>query len=277
MAEKLYYSMGEVTEMFDVEASLIRYWCSQFTCLRPKRNAKGNRLFSPQDIERLKRIHHLLKEKKMTIEGAQKAMRKRNIEAEKNDSDITLLEQLQSLRAMLVDMRNNMGEPLPEESIVEELHVEEPLAVAQPAEPIAEVQPVAEVVAEEVAAEPVAEPVEEVVEEVAAEPIVEVVEEPTVEVTAEPAELTIEDIFEQKTEVVAEVVEPTAEESAEPQAEVVAEPQIEIAAEPLAAVAEPQPQQLVKPKKKRAPRRKLIGEEGVVERPLFPFYEQTLF
>ena len=280
MAEKLYYSMGEVTEMFDVEASLIRYWCSQFTCLRPKRNAKGNRLFTPQDIERLKRIHHLLKEKKMTIEGAQKAMRKRNIEAEKNDSDITLLEQLQSLRAMLVDMRNNMGEPLPEESIVEELHVEEPLVVAQPAEPIAEVQPVAEVVAEEVAAEPVeevVEPIEEVVEEVAAEPIVEVVGEPTVEVAAEPAELTIEDIFEQKTEVVVEVVEPTVEENAEPQTEVVAEPQIEIAAEPLAAVAEPQPQQLVKPKKKRAPRRKLIGEEGVVERPLFPFYEQTLF
>ena len=284
MAEKLYYSMGEVTEMFDVEASLIRYWCSQFTCLRPKRNAKGNRLFTPQDIERLKRIHHLLKEKKMTIEGAQKAMRKRNIEAEKNDSDITLLEQLQSLRAMLVDMRNNMGEPLPEESIVEELHVEEPLVVAQPAEPIVEVQPVAEVVAEEVAAESVADPVEEVaepiekvVEGVAAEPIVEVVEEPTVEVAAEPAELTIEDIFEQKTEVVVEVVEPTVEENAEPQTEVVAEPQIEIAAEPLAAVAEPQPQQLVKPKKKRAPRRKLIGEEGVVERPLFPFYEQTLF
>jgi DNA-binding transcriptional MerR regulator len=277
MAEKLYYSMGEVTEMFDVEASLIRYWCSQFTCLRPKRNAKGNRLFTPQDIERLKRIHHLLKEKKMTIEGAQKAMRKRNIEAEKNDSDITLLEQLQSLRAMLVDMRNNMGEPLPEESIVEELHVEEPLVVAQPAEPIVEVQPVAEVVAEEVAAKPVAEPAEEVVEEVAAEPIVEVVEEPTVEVAAEPAELTIEDIFEQKTEADVEVVEPTVEESAEPQAEVVAEPQMEIAAEPIAAVAEPQPQQLVKPKKKRAPRRKLIGEEGVVERPLFPFYEQTLF
>ena len=62
MAEKLYYSMGEVTEMFDVEASLIRYWCSQFSCLRAKRNAKGNRMFSPQDIERLKRIHHLLKE-----------------------------------------------------------------------------------------------------------------------------------------------------------------------------------------------------------------------
>lgn len=164
MAEKLYYSMGEVTEMFDVEPSLIRYWCSQFSCLKPKRNAKGNRMFTPQDIERLKRIHHLLKEKKMTIEGAQKAMRKRNIEAEENDSDISLLEQLQSLRAMLVEMREGIGE-----------------------------------------------------------------EEPIEEVTATPT-----------SDVETEQSEPVQ-------------------------------------KKKRAPRRKLIGEEGVVERPLFPFYEQTLF
>ena len=165
MVEKLYYSMGEVTEMFDVEASLIRYWCSQFTCLRPKRNAKGNRLFTQQDIERLKRIHHLLKEKKMTIEGAQKAMRKRNIEAEEKDSDIELLEQLQSLRAMLVEMREGIGEEVPIEEV----------APAEPAPPSADEQH---------------EPVQ---------------------------------------------------------------------------------------KKKRTPRRRLIGEEGVVERPLFPFYEQTLF
>ena len=165
MAEKLYYSMGEVTEMFDVEASLIRYWCSQFSCLRPKRNAKGNRLFTPQDIERLKRIHHLLKEKKMTIEGAQKAMRKRNIEAEEKDSDIELLEQLQSLRAMLVEMREGIGE-------------------------------------------------EENIEDIApAKPVTSPSEEPS-----EPVQ-----------------------------------------------------------KKKRIPRRRLIGEEGVVERPLLPFFEQTLF
>ena len=165
MAEKLYYSMGEVTEIFDVEASLIRYWCSQFSCLRPKRNAKGNRLFTSQDIERLKRIYHLLKEKKMTIEGAQKAMRKRNIEAEEKDSDIELLEQLQSLRAMLVEMREGIGE-------------EEDLEIVAPAK------------------------------------------------------------------------------SATNSSEELPEPQ---------------------PKKKRVPRRRLIGEEGVVERPLLPFFEQTLF
>ena len=166
MAEKLYYSMGEVTEMFDVEASLIRYWCSQFSCLRPKRNSKGNRMFTPQDIDRLKRIHHLLKEKKMTIEGAQKAMKKRVIEAEQNDSDVALLEQLQSLRASLVEMRDSIAE-----------------------------------LAENV----------------------------------EPASSSTDTSVAAATEI-----EPT-------------------------------------PKKKRTPRRKLIGEEGVVETPLFPFYEQRLF
>ena len=79
MAEKLYYSMGEVTEMFDVTPALIRYWCEQFSTLKPKRNAKGNRLFSPNDIEQLKLIYHLLKEKRMTIEGAKKALRKERV------------------------------------------------------------------------------------------------------------------------------------------------------------------------------------------------------
>ena len=66
MAEKLFYSMGEVAEMFDVNASLIRHWESQFSVIRPKRNKKGNRLFSPQDVENLKLIYHLVKERGMT-------------------------------------------------------------------------------------------------------------------------------------------------------------------------------------------------------------------
>ena len=58
---KLLYSMGEVTEMFDVNASLIRYWESKFDCLKPKKNKKGNRLFTPEDVENLKLIYHLVK------------------------------------------------------------------------------------------------------------------------------------------------------------------------------------------------------------------------
>ena len=75
MADKLYYSMGALAEMFAVNTSLIRHWESQFDILRPKRNKKGNRLFSPQDVESLKLIYHLVKERGMTLEGAKKALR----------------------------------------------------------------------------------------------------------------------------------------------------------------------------------------------------------
>lgn len=222
MVEKLYYSMGEVTEMFDVEPSLIRYWCSQFSCLRPKRNAKGNRMFTKQDIQKLKRIYHLLKEKKMTIEGAQKAMRKRSIEVAEKDSDMALLEQLQRVRAMLVEMRNGIGET---ELLVDEQLDDEPLVTDE----VAPVTSVAETVVESESVAEVEEMVEEcaISESEAKEDVVAVAEEPVTEApTAEP-------------------------------------------------VVETKP--ATKPKKKRAPRRKLIGEEGVVERPLFPFFEQTLF
>ena len=73
--KKLYYSMGEVAEMFDVNHSLIRYWESKFDCLRPHKNQKGNRMFTPADIEKLKQIYHLVKEQGMTLEGARKAMK----------------------------------------------------------------------------------------------------------------------------------------------------------------------------------------------------------
>ena len=267
MAGKLYYSMGEVTEMFAVEPSLIRYWCSQFSCLRPKRNAKGNRMFSPQDIERLKRIHHLLKEKKMTIEGAQKAMRKSAIEAEKNDSDMALLEQLQRLRAMLVDMRQTIGDDTPLEDIEVEI---QPSIVDVVDEPVAEV-----------VEEPIEAPIEELVTEevVAEEPVIEqVVEvEAVAEAVVEPVNDQIEESEKETVEEMAET--PNVEESV---AEVQVEQTIGLFADvpaekPSAEEQTEEPQAEPTQKKKRAPRRKLKGEEGVVERPLFPFYEQTLF
>lgn len=70
MAKKLFYSMGEVSEMFDVNASLIRFWETKFDILRPQKNKKGNRLFSPADVENLKLIYHLVKERGMTLDGA---------------------------------------------------------------------------------------------------------------------------------------------------------------------------------------------------------------
>ena len=107
MAEKLFYSMGEVAEMFDVNTSLIRHWESQFSILRPKRNKKGNRLFSPEDVENLKMIYHLVKERGMTLEGAKKALRKAPSESGV-DRDAELMERLQRIRALLVEVREDL-------------------------------------------------------------------------------------------------------------------------------------------------------------------------
>lgn len=109
MAEKLFYTMGEVAEMFDVNASLIRYWGSQFPMLKPHRNKKGNRLFSPADIEVLKRIYYYVKECGMTLEGAKRALRGVRAESEV-DSNAELLERLQALRSMLIAVRDSLDE-----------------------------------------------------------------------------------------------------------------------------------------------------------------------
>ena len=70
-SRKIYYTMGEVSEMFDVNPSLIRFWEQKFDILKPDKNKKGNRLFTPKDVENLKLIYHLVKEKGMTLKGAQ--------------------------------------------------------------------------------------------------------------------------------------------------------------------------------------------------------------
>ena len=71
---KLYHSIGEVAAMFDVNTSLIRYWEKEFDILKPKKNKKGNRLFTNQDIDNLHLIYHLVKERGFTLEGAKKKL-----------------------------------------------------------------------------------------------------------------------------------------------------------------------------------------------------------
>lgn len=110
MDDKIFYTMGEVAEMFDVNASLIRYWGTQFSCLKPQRNKKGNRLFSKSDIETLKLIYHYVKERGMTLEGAKRALRgDRSLKPEAN-ANVELLERLQSLRTMLIAIRDSLDE-----------------------------------------------------------------------------------------------------------------------------------------------------------------------
>ncbi|MFI3247768.1 MAG: MerR family transcriptional regulator [Rikenellaceae bacterium] len=105
-SKKIYYSMGELVEMFDVNASLIRHWESQFDIIKPTRNKKGNRLFTAQDVENFKLIYHLVKERGMTLDGAKKALKKGSIvKGSSLERDVLIMERLQNLRSLLVEIR----------------------------------------------------------------------------------------------------------------------------------------------------------------------------
>lgn len=91
--------------MFDVNASLIRFWEKRFSIIKPRKNAKGNRLFSVEDVENLKIIYHLVKDKGMTLSGAEQYLKDHRIQVR---HDVGVVEILQKLRATLVDMRNQI-------------------------------------------------------------------------------------------------------------------------------------------------------------------------
>ncbi len=117
MSEKLFYTMGEVTEMFDVNPSLLRYWESRFKQLQPKRNNKGNRLYRPEDVEFIKLLYHLLKERGMTIEGARKSLQERS--ADELSREAELFERLQYIRQLLVEVRETLMDD-PDKTMAEE-------------------------------------------------------------------------------------------------------------------------------------------------------------
>jgi DNA-binding transcriptional MerR regulator len=103
--EKLYYQIGEVSEMFSEPVSTIRFWEKEFDVLRPKKNNKGNRLFMQEDIKNLRLIHHLLREKGMTLEGAKKQLKNNR---EETDYRLEIAENLRSIRALLVDLSDEI-------------------------------------------------------------------------------------------------------------------------------------------------------------------------
>lgn len=100
--EKIYYTMGEVAEMFDVRLSLIRFWDKEFSILKPDRNKKGNRLFRPKDLETFRLIYFLIKEKGMTIEGAKQYLAKSKLEP--IEKDITVVERLENIKSLLSEV-----------------------------------------------------------------------------------------------------------------------------------------------------------------------------
>jgi len=95
--EKLYYSIGEVAEMFNVNASLIRFWEKEFDVIKPKKNKKGNRFFTKQDIDNIQLIYHLVKEKGLTLNGAKKKLKDNREDTNNNFEVVKTLTQIKSL------------------------------------------------------------------------------------------------------------------------------------------------------------------------------------
>ncbi len=101
---KLYYTMGEVSKMFDVNPSLIRFWEKEFDIIQPKKNKKGNRLFTDQDIENFRTIYSLVKQKGFTLQGAKATLKK--VSAEQLSLDKSeLLTKLTHIRTRLIQLQ----------------------------------------------------------------------------------------------------------------------------------------------------------------------------
>jgi DNA-binding transcriptional MerR regulator len=102
---KMYYTMGEVAILFDVNQSLIRFYEKEFDILQPKKNKKGNRYFTPEDIENLKIIFHLIRDKGYTLNGAKEYLK--NNMADTKDSQ-RVISSLENLKKFLVEVRDQL-------------------------------------------------------------------------------------------------------------------------------------------------------------------------
>ena len=105
LPEKRYYAIGEVADAFGVNTSLIRFWEKEFDALKPKKNAKGNRKFTPQDIDNLKLIYHLVKERGFTLEGAKIHLRENR---KKTLSNFEIIQKLERVKAELTKIKDSL-------------------------------------------------------------------------------------------------------------------------------------------------------------------------
>lgn len=105
--ERLFYSIGEVADMFKVNTSLIRFWEKEFDIIKPHKNKKGNRMFTPKDVENFHLIFHLVKEKGMTLKGAQKKLKENHDDTVNN---FEVVSKLKDIRGLLVEIRDNIEE-----------------------------------------------------------------------------------------------------------------------------------------------------------------------
>lgn len=257
MAKKMFYSMGEVAEMFDVKPSLLRHWEAKFDILRPHKNKKGNRMFTPEDVENLKLIYHLVKERGMTLAGAAQYLKNGITDTMRRDME--LLDRLQKIRAELVEVREQLKDVPDGYTVVE----------------VAQTEPEEEVAVEVATAEP--EAIEDIVEEVV--PAQE-------EITAEPIE---DDENEVEVEELVELIIEEEEEEPEPEIEVPAEevieeksaeeeqPETEQPAEEEPTDTTPRPRGAKGGRRSKKQEAKLFDVKPEKQRPIAPFFDQTLF
>lgn len=228
MAKKMFYSMGEVAEMFDVKPSLLRHWEAKFDILQPHKNKKGNRMFTPEDVENLKLIYHLVKERGMTLAGAAQYLKNGITDTMRRDME--LLDRLQKIRAELVEVREQLKDVPDGYTVVE---------VAQ------------------------TEPEEEAV--------VEVAPETNEEIIPAQEEIVTEPIDDDEDEVeVEELVELIIEEE-EP------EPEIEQPTEDEPTDTTPRPRGAKGGRRSKKQEAKLFDVKPEKQRPIAPFFDQTLF
>ena len=103
--DKRYYSMGELAKAFNVNASLIRFWDKEFDILKPKKNAKGNRMFTPDDVKNLKLIYHLVKERGFTLEGAKTHLKDQQ---KKTLDKFDIISKLEGIKVQLLNIKNEL-------------------------------------------------------------------------------------------------------------------------------------------------------------------------
>ena len=152
---KIYYSMGEVCDLFGVNASLLRFWESEFPILKIAKNSRGHRMYTTADVDNLRIIYHLVKEQGMTLEGAKKRIRQ-NRDGVSHEAEI--VERLRSVRNMLAALRAELGEEM-EVIEIDEESSEEVVAVVESAPEVVAEPEQAE---EPMAAEPAkSEPIKE--------------------------------------------------------------------------------------------------------------------
>ena len=105
LPEKRYYNIGEVAKAFDVNTSLIRFWEKEFDQLKPKKNAKGNRKFTPEDIKNLELIYHLVKERGFTLEGAKIHLKENK---KKTLDKFEIIRKLEHIKAELLKIKEQL-------------------------------------------------------------------------------------------------------------------------------------------------------------------------